>query len=118
VDLLVFGNVRGGAVGGEQGLDEGVVLVAREGAVQVVGAAVERLVVAGGGEGDVAVHGGSVDDRADRVVEIEALAAGAPGDVGGERARGQRSGGDDDDSVVRDRADFFAADFDQRFGFE
>ena len=100
----------------QQLVDEVLVLLAVERAVEVVVGAVGRFAVARGPEGDVGIDGLGVDDGADAVVEVEAAGAGEAGDLLGEGIAGERAAGDDPDGVIGQCGDFFAAQFDQRLG--
>ena len=113
---VVFGNVGGDGVGLQQLVDEMLVLVAVERAVEVVVGAVGGFAVARGPEGDVGIDGLGIHDGADAVVEIEAAGAGEARDLLGERTAGERPAGDDPDGVIGERGDFVAAQFDQRLG--
>ena len=97
---VVFGNVRGDGVGLQQFVDEMLVLVAVERAIEIVVGAVGGFAVARRPEGDVGVDGFGIHDGADAVVEIEAAGAGEAGDLLGEGAAGERSAGDDPDGVI------------------
>ena len=98
--------------GGGEGVEEGVVLLFGEGAVDVVGGAP----VPAGGEVDLAhVDGGGVDDGGDGVVEGEVAGAGEAGELGGEGGGGEGAGGEDRDGVVAvlvEGEDLFAMDGD------
>ncbi len=82
--------------GGGEGVEEGVVFLFGEGAVDVVGGA---LVPAGGEVDLVHVDGGGVDDGGDGVVEGEVVGAGEAGELGGEGGAGEGAGGEDGDGV-------------------
>ena len=98
--------------GGEEGVEEAVVLFFGERAVDVVG----RAFVPAGGEVDlVHVDGGGVDDGRDAVVEGEVLGAGEALELGGEGRAGERAGGKDGNGVrivLVECGDLFALDFD------
>ena len=99
-------------LGGDERVEEGVVLFLGEGAVDVVGGA---LVPAGGEVDLVHVDGGGVDDGGDAVVEGELFGAGEALEFGGERRAGERAAGEDGDGVgivFVEVGDFFATDFD------
>ena len=97
---IVFGNVGGDGIGLQQLIDEMLVLVAIERAVEVVVGAVGGFAVARRPVGDGGVDGFGIDDGADAVVEIEAAGAGEARDLLGERAAGERPAGDDPDGVI------------------
>ncbi len=107
---VVFGDVGGDGVGLEELVDEVLVLVAVERAVEVVVGAVGGFAVARGPPGDGGVDGLGVDDGADAVVEVEAAGAGEAGDFLGEGSAGEGSAGDDPDGVVGEGGDFVAAE--------
>ena len=100
----------------QQFIDEAVVLLAVEGAVQIVGGAIRRFSVARGPERGFHVHRIGFDDGADAVIEEQPVSPGQPGDLLGERIAGERAGGDDDDGVLGDGGDFLAPQLDQRLG--
>ena len=104
------------ALAGEQRINEGTVLLAVERAVDVIVGAVERPAVARRAEGDSHVNGIRFHDRADAVVEEEALRAREPSDLGGECVAGERSAGDDGDAVIGNDVRFFAPQLDARLG--
>ena len=79
----------------EQLVDEALVLLSIERAVQVIVGAVDRLAVARRPERDRSVDRIGIHDRADAVVEEQAVGAGEARDLGGQRIAGQRPGGDD-----------------------
>ena len=112
--------VEGNRVAGEEGGDEGVVLLARERTVDVIGARStrSRLVVARLQPSARHVDRFAVNDRGDGVEEGERVLAGELGDRFGKRRRGQGSGGDDDAVPIgrRQACDLLAADVDQRMG--
>ena len=96
--------------GGGEGVEEGVVLVLGEGAVDVVGGA---FVPAGGEVNLVHVDGGGVDDGGDGVVEGEVVGTGDVLEGVGEGLRGERAGGEDGQvGVAVEGEDFFAVDGD------
>ena len=111
-----------GLVGREQRVDEGLVLVAVQRAVQVGGALGLRfaLVVARLEPRLREIDGLEVDDRGDRVEEGEGGLVGEAADRFGERRRGERAGGDDDARPAggREARDLAAVDGDERVGFE
>ncbi len=111
-----------GLVGGEQRVDEGLVLVAVHRAVEVGGALGLglALVVARLEPGLGEIDGLEVDDRGDGVEEGEGGLVGQGADRLGEGRRGQRAGGDDDARPVgrRQAGDLAAVDGDERVGFE
>ena len=91
-----FPGFGGDGFGGGEGVEEAVVFLFGEGAVDVVGGA---FVVAGGEVDLLHVDGGGVDDGGDGVVEGEMAGAGEAREFGGERGRGERAGGEDGDGV-------------------
>ena len=99
----IFGDMRGDALRREQLVDEALVLLAIERAIQVVVRAVGGFAVARRPEGDVGVHGFGVDDGADAVVKEQPLGPGEARDGCGERVAGERAGGDDGDAVLGNR---------------
>ena len=101
---VVFWDVRRHGLGRENRVDESLVLLAIERAIQIIVGAVERLAVTRRAERDRKIDRIGFDDRADRVVEEQPLGAGQPSDLFGQRAAGERAGGDDRDRVVRDRS--------------
>ncbi len=106
---------------GDERVDEGVVLLARERAIDVVGAgaAGAGLVVARLEPGDAEVDRLAMHDRRDGVEEGERGFAGQRRDRVGERRRGEGAGGDDDAVPIRRRrGDLLAADLDQRLRLE
>jgi len=106
----------GDGFGGDEGVEEAIVLFFGEGAVDVVGGA---LVVSGGEIDLVHVDGGGIDDGRDGVVEGEVVGAGEALELGGQRGAGEWAAGEYGEGVgvvffqVRD---FFAMDFDPGFG--
>ena len=106
----------GDGFGGGEGIEEAVVLLLGEGAVDVVGGA---FVVAGGEEDAVHVDGGGIDDGRDGVVEGEMVGAGETLQLGGEGGAGERAGGEDGEGVGIagvERGDLFAVDGDSGLG--
>ncbi len=101
VARVVFRDMRRDACGREQRVDEALILLAIERAIQIIVGAVERFAVARRPEGDREIDRIGFDDRADGVVEEQPLGAGEPADLCGQRAAGERPGGDDRDGVVR-----------------
>ncbi len=71
----------------QQFIDEALVLLAVERAVQVIVGAIGGLAVAGGPEGNAGIDGFGIDDGADAVVEEETAGAGEAGDFFGQSAR-------------------------------
>ncbi len=92
-------NVGGHVLRVQQFVDETLVLLAVERAVEVIVGAVGGFAVARGPEGDAGVDGLGIDDGADAVVEEQAAGAGQARDLPGQRFAGERAGGDDDDGV-------------------
>ena len=90
----------------QQRIDEGVVLLARERTIDVVGAGAARacFVVARLEPGDVEVDGLAMNDRRDGIKESERGFPAQLADRLGQRLGGQRAGGDDDAVPVRPRA--------------
>ena len=113
---IVFGDVGGDGVGLEQFVDEVLVLLAVERAIEIVVGAVGGFAVAGGPEGDGGIDGLGVHDGADAVVEVEAAGAGEAGDLLGERTAGEGTAGDDPDGVIGEHGDFVAAKIDEGLG--
>ena len=105
-------------VAGEERIDEGAVLLARQRAVDVVGASAAGafLVVARLEPGDVKIDGVAMHDRRDRVEERERVGAGAPPYRFRQRRRRERPGSDDDAVPIRGRqgGDLLARDRHQR----
>ena len=101
--------VQGGPLGGHQRGVEGLVLGLIEGAVEVI-----RLApaVAGGREHLAVVEALGGDDGGHRVVEVQAAAAGQPGDLPGQGPLGQGAGGDEDRRRLVDGGRFLPADGD------
>ena len=87
-----------GLVAGDERVDEGVVLLARERAIDVVGAgaAGPGFVVARLEPGLIEIDRLAMHDRRDGVEKGERVFAGERADGGGEIGRGERAGGDDD----------------------
>jgi hypothetical protein len=110
--------VEGDLVAGEQGIDECLILFARERTVDVGGirAAGPCFVVARLQPSARHVDRIAVNDRSDRIEEGQRVLARELGDGVGQCWRGQRSGGDDDAVPIGrgQSGDFFAADLDQR----
>ena len=116
-----FPIVKHGLVAGEQRVDEGVILFARERAIDVVGAgaAGAGLVVARLEPGLFEIDGFAMHDRRDGVEKGERVFAGQRADRGGEIGRGERAGRDDDAvPFVRRQRDFAARERDERMGGE
>ena len=106
----------GDGFGGGEGVEEAVVLLLGEGAVDVVGGA---FVVAGCEVDAVHVDGGGIDDGRDGVVKGEVVGAGEALKFGGERGRGERAGGEDGERVGIvgiECGDLFAVDGDGGLG--
>ena len=80
-----------GGFGGEQRVEEAVVLGAVHGAVDVVGGA---LVPAGGHVDAVHIDGVGIDDGGDGVVEGQVAGAGDALDLGAQGVGGERAGGE------------------------
>ena len=121
-ELLLVEIVDGRRLGVDERLVEALVFVARQRAVQVVALPIVhaagrtpvhlRVRSAAGGAGPIpprrAEDLGAIDrlgehDRADRVVEIQMLLADEPHQVGRQRIRGERAGGDDHRGIARAR---------------
>ena len=107
--------------GGGEGVEEGLVLLLGEGAVDVVCGA---FVVAGGEVDAIHVDGGGVDDGGDGVVEGEVAGTGEALEFRGEGGAGEWAGGEDGDGVgivpciiaASKGGDFFAVDGDEGLG--
>ncbi len=113
--------VECGFLARKQRIDEGVVLRARQRAIDVIGAGAARpdLVVARLKPDDVEIDRVAVHDRRNGVEEGERVFAGQPAQRVGERRRRQRAGGDDDVvPLARRFENFLAADVDERLAFE
>ena len=114
--------LEGGLVGGEERVDESLVLGAVHRAVEVGGALGLglALVVAGLEPGLGEVDGVEVHDRRDGVEEGEGALVGERADRLGERGGGERAGGDDDARPVggRQAANLAAVDGDEGVGLE
>ena len=113
--------MKHGLVAGEQRVDEGVILLARQRAVDVVGAraAGAGLVVARLEPGLLEIDAVAMHDRRDGVEKGQRVFAGERADAGGEIGRGERAGGDDDAvPFVRRHGDFAARQRDERMGGE
>src|SRR5690606_31784726 len=97
--------MEGGLLAFDQRIDEGKVLLARERAIDVVGAgsAGTALVVARLEPGLAEVDGITVHDRGDGIEERQLVLAGETADVVCESGRGERTGGDDDALPLRGR---------------
>ena len=112
-----FPIVERGLVAGEQRVDEGVILRARERTIDVVGAraAGAGLVVARLKPGLLEIDRVAMHDRRDGVEEGERVLAGQRADRGGEIGRGQWAGRNNDAvPVVRRPCDFAALKRDER----
>ena len=111
-----------GLLGGEERVDEGLVLVPVHRAVEVGGALGfgVALVVAGLEPGLGEVDGLEMDDGGDGVEEGERALVGEGADGRGERRRGEGAGGDDDAGPVggREAGDLGAVDGDEGVGLE
>ncbi len=112
----VLCNVRGDGLGLQQRVDETLVLIAVQRAIQIVAGRIHRLAVARSPESYARVHRIGVDNRADGIVKVEAFGAGQARDVICQRVAGQRTGCDDDDWLRRNRGYLLAAYLDQRLG--
>ena len=106
-----FPIVEFGFIAGDQCVDEGVVLFARQRAIDVVGAGAARagLVVARLEPGLLEVDRFAMHDRRDGVEEGERVFAGQSADAGREVGRGKRAGGDDHAVPFGGRQRHFAA---------
>src|ERR1700733_6230078 len=103
-------------LGGDEGVEEALVRLLGERAVDVVGAA---FVVAGGEVDLVHVDGGGVDDGGDGVVEGEVLGAGEALEFGGQGGAGERAAGQDGEGVrvgLVEGDDLFTVDCDAGLG--
>ncbi len=105
VELLPF--LGFGGLGGEQGVEEAVVLGAVHGAVDVVGGA---LVPAGGEVDALHVDGFGIDDGGDGIVEGQVPGAGDALDLLAERVGGERAGGEDGALACRSASSARACD--------
>ena len=94
---VVLGDVGGDAGGGQQFVDEALVLLAVERAIEIVVRIVGGLAVARGPERYRGIDRLRVHDRADAVVEVQARGSGEPPDFFGQRAGSERSAGHDPD---------------------
>ena len=113
--------VKCGFLARKQRIDEGVVLRARQRAIDVIGAraAGTNLVVARLKPDDVEIDRVAVHDRRDGVEEGERSFAGQGAQRVGERRRRQRAGGDDDVVPLGRRFEnLLAADVDERLAFQ
>ena len=114
----LFPFVKGDLLRAEQGVDKGVVLLARKRAIDVVGArsAGSGLVVARLPPGDRHIDAIAVNDGGNRVKESQRVLAGALCDRICEPGRGEGPGCDDHAVPVcrRERHNLFAPDLDKR----
>ena len=105
----------------ENRIDEGVVLLAGQRTIDVIGAgaAGAGFVVARLKPSNVEVDGIAMNDRCDRIEESERGFTAEPADCFGQRLGCQGTGRDDDAVPVRrGLRDLFTADFDQRLAFQ
>ena len=107
-----------GLLGGQKGVDEGVVFVARHGAVDIGGPLLLglALVIAGLPPGHAHVDGVGMDDGGDGVEEGERVGPGFRRDGLPQGGRGQRAGGDDPVAVLGQGGDLAFLDGHQRMG--